>query len=66
MLFMLSVGVALLPTMMLASGMVGTAGAFLGYRWAVCALVAALTILSVQPLVWWLTGTVFHTRELDK
>lgn len=66
MLFMLSVGVAMLPTMMLASGVVGIVGAFLGYDWTVCALVAAVTILGVQPLVWWLTGTVFHARELDK
>ena len=64
MLFMLLMGFAMIPTMVIATITVGVVGAIAGYTWTPCSLAAALSLLAQLPVIWWLSGHRFMNREL--
>ena len=64
MLFMLLMGIAMIPTMVIAAIAVGVVGAIAGFTWTPCSLAAAFGFLAPLPFIWWLSGHRFMNREL--
>lgn len=63
MLYVLLIGIGMMPSVMV--GAVGALifGAVLGFDWTSCSIGAALGVASFQPIVWWLTSIRWATRE---
>lgn len=64
MVFMLAAAAAMTPIVLI--GVLGAAigGGILGFAVAPCVLTASLTVFAMMPLIWWLTGHRFLSREL--
>jgi hypothetical protein len=64
MIFMLVLGVAMLPIVLLGIGSAGIVGAILGYSWVTCSVAAGIAIMTIPPLLWWVSGEQFVKKEL--
>ena len=66
MVYMFVLGLAMIPTILFGVGTVGISAALFGLGWIPCGLSLALVIFSFQPIMWWLTGSRFQTREMNQ
>lgn len=62
MIFMLVLGLAMLPILLLAAASASIAGFAFGFSWATCSIAAGLAVFSVQPILWWISGQRFLRR----
>ncbi|MFK8115539.1 MAG: putative ABC exporter domain-containing protein [Rubripirellula sp.] len=63
-LYMIVVMAATLPTILVGTLSTSIVGFATGFSLTACALTAAFSIMMVQPIVWWFSGTMFLGREL--
>ena len=63
MLYMLLVGITLIPSVLFGVGMGAMAALILGPSWMSMALGSAVGFLLLQPMIWWFTGRYFQISE---
>ncbi len=64
MAFMFVVMLVMIPVILVGGLGVVVGGALFGFTVFVCVSSAALVVLSLMPLIWWVTGSRFQHREL--
>ncbi|MEL6111038.1 MAG: putative ABC exporter domain-containing protein, partial [Planctomycetota bacterium] len=63
MLYILLIGLGMLPTAIVGSIGAVVFGAVLGFGWTTCAIGAAISAAALQPFVWWLTSIRWAAHE---
>ena len=63
MVFMFVFAISMLPTFVFGTGGAVAGGAIFGFSWSACAIGGGISILMIQPLLWWVSGERFVQSE---